>query len=293
MCIKFWKNLSESHCFCLKPTTQCTSTERTFCSIVCLNVYDVLKNFFWKPLLLLEDHHSLYFHRAHTLFNCMFGCVKCFEILLLEAIASAWSPTLSVLSQSAYFVQLYVWMCIMIWRTSQASFCFCFKSKNQCTFTELIIWSIVCLNFYNVLKKFSRNPLLLLEAHHSLYIHRAHTSFNCMFECVYCFEEIRVKAIASAWSPPLSVLSHSAYFVQLYVWLWLKFWKFFSASHCFCLKPITQCNFKERILCSIVCLNVYNVSKKFLLKAIASAWSPPLSVISKSAYLFNCMFECV
>ena len=202
----FWKTSSEGHYFCLKPTPQCTFTERILCSIVCLNVYNVLKNFFWKPLLLLEAHHSLYFHRAHTLFNCMFGCVKCFDKLLLEAIASAWSPPLSVLSQTAYFVQLYVWIFIMFWRPSPASLCFCLKPKNQCTFTELIICSIVCLNVYNVLKNFSRNPSLLLEAHHSLYIHRAHTSFNCMFECVYCFEKNRLKAIASAWSPPLSVL---------------------------------------------------------------------------------------
>ena len=66
---------SESHCFCLKPTTQCTSTGRIHSSNECLNVYNVFKNFFWNPLLLLEVHHSLYFHRALTLFNCMFECV--------------------------------------------------------------------------------------------------------------------------------------------------------------------------------------------------------------------------
>ena len=289
----FWKFSSESDCFCLKPTTPRTFIERILCSIICVNVYDVLKNFFWKPLLLLEAHHSLYFHRAPTLFNCMFGCVKCFEKLLLETIASAWSPPLSVLSESAYFVQLYVWMCIILWRTSHASLCFCLKSKNQCTFTELIIWSIVCLNFYNVLKKFSRNPLLLLEAHHSLYIHRAHTSFNCMFECVYCFEEIHVKAIASAWSPPLSVLSQTAYFVQLYVWLCLIIWNFFSASHCFCLKPITQCNFKERILCSIVCLNVYNVLKNFFWRPLLLLEARPSVYFHRAHTLFNCIIECV
>ena len=114
-CIMFWKTSSESHCFCLKPTTHWTFTERILCSIVCLNVCNVLNNFFWKPLLLLEAHHSLEFHRAPTLLNCMFECVWCFEKLLPKAIASDWSPSLSVLCQGAFFVQLYFWMCIMFW----------------------------------------------------------------------------------------------------------------------------------------------------------------------------------
>ena len=104
----FRKTFSESHCFCLKPTTQYIITERILCSIVCLNVYKDSKNFFSKPLFLLEAHHSVYFHRTHTLFNCMFECVYCFKKLLLKVIVSAWIPPLTVLWQSAYFVQLYV-----------------------------------------------------------------------------------------------------------------------------------------------------------------------------------------
>ena len=138
----------------------------------------------------------------------------------MRANASAWSPPLTLHSQSAYFVQLYVWICLVFWKTSSASHCFCFKPttqctfteriicsivslnvsnvlKNffcesllllqpttQCTFTERIICSIVCLNVYNVLENFLCELMLLLEAHHSLYIHRAHILFNCMFEYV-------------------------------------------------------------------------------------------------------------
>ena len=163
----FWKVSPESHCFCLKPTTQCTSTERKLCSVVCLSVYNVLKNFSPNPLLLLEAHHSMYIHRAHNFFNCMFECVQFFEKFLMRAIASAWSPPLSVYSQSAYFVQLYVWMCRMFWKTSSASHCFCFKPTTQCTFTERVFCSIVCLNAYNVSKNFLWKLFLLLEAHHS------------------------------------------------------------------------------------------------------------------------------
>ena len=137
MCLMFWKTYSASHCFCLKPTTQCTFTEPILCSILYLNVYNVWKNFFWKTLLLLEAHHAVYFHRMHTLlncmfecvycfenffwktllpleahhplyfhralslFNCMFACIKCFEKNLLKSIACAWSPPATVLSQSA------------------------------------------------------------------------------------------------------------------------------------------------------------------------------------------------
>ena len=97
MCIMFQKTYSESHCFCLKPTSQCTFTERILCSIVCLHVYSLLKNFLCEPLLLLESHQSVHFHRAHILFNCMFECEQCFEKLLLEAIVSAWSPPLKFL----------------------------------------------------------------------------------------------------------------------------------------------------------------------------------------------------
>ena len=142
----FWKTSSEGHYFCLKPTAQCTSTERIHCSIVCLNVYNVLKNFFWKLIFLLEAHHSLYFHRALTLFNCMSEGVYCFENLLLKAIPSPWSPSLTVLSQSAYFVQLYVWMCILFWKTSSERHCFYLKPTTHCTFTGRLVCSIVCLN---------------------------------------------------------------------------------------------------------------------------------------------------
>ena len=179
-----WKPSSESHSFSLKPITHSTFTERILCSIVCLNVYIVLKNFFWKTLLLLEAHNSLYFHRAPSLFNCMFECINCFEKLLLKAIASTWSPPLTVLSQSAYFVQLFVWVCIMFWKTSSENHCFCLKPTTQFTFKERILCSIVCLNMYNVLKNFFWRPLLLLEAHCSVYFHRAHILFKCMFECV-------------------------------------------------------------------------------------------------------------
>ena len=132
MCKMFWKTSSASHCFCFKPFTQCTFTERIICSIVCLNVYNFLKKF------------------------------------LMRAIASAWSPPLSVHSLSAYFVQLYVWMCRMFWKTSSASHCFCFKPTTQCTFTERVFCSIVCLNAYNVSKNFFWKLLLLLETHHSV-----------------------------------------------------------------------------------------------------------------------------
>ena len=220
MCIMFWKTSSKSLCFCLKPTTQCTFTERilhsfvclnvsnvlkksfwkpllllrarhsvyfhraNILSIVCLNVYNVLKKFFWKPLLLREAHDSLYFQRVQTLFNCMFECVWCFEKLLLKAIASASSPPLTVPSQSACFLQLFVWMCKMIRKTSSGSHCFCLKPTIQCAFTDRILCSIVCLNVYNVLKNFFWKPLFLFEAHHSVYFDRAHTFFNCMFDCV-------------------------------------------------------------------------------------------------------------
>ena len=140
--------------------------------------------------------------------------------LPLKAIASTWSPPLTVLSQSAYFVQLYVRMCIMFWKTSSEGHYFCLKPTAQCTFTERILWSIVSLNVYNVLKtsfesycfcwkpttqftfterilcsivylnvydvskEFFWKLLLLPEAHHSLYFHRSHTLFKCKFECV-------------------------------------------------------------------------------------------------------------
>ena len=193
-----------------RSAAKCTLRERILCSNVCLNLYRLSKNFFRKPLLLIEAHHSLYFHWAHTSFNCMFEYVYCFEKFLLKAIGSAWSPPLSLLPQSAYFVQLYVWMGIMFWKTSSASHCFCFKPFTQCTFTDRIICSIVCLNVYIFLKNFLCEPLLLLEAHHSVHIHRAHILFNCMFECVECFEKLLLRVIASASSPSLSALSQSA-----------------------------------------------------------------------------------
>ena len=184
MCTMFWKTSSASHCFCLKPTTQCTFTERKLCSIVCLNVYNVSQNFFRKPLLLLEAHCSVYFHRAHSLFNYMFEYVWCFEKLLLKAITPAWSPTPNVLSQSAYFVQMYVWMFLEFWKISFESHCFCLKPTTQCTFTERKLCSIVCLNVYKALKNFFWKPLLLFETKHSVYFHRAHTLFSCMFASV-------------------------------------------------------------------------------------------------------------
>ena len=182
--IMFWKISSENHCFCLKPTTQCTFTERIHCSIVCLNMYNVLKNLFCEPLLLVESHLSVYFHRAHTLFNCMFECVYCFEKILLKAITSSWSPLLNVLSQSAYFVELYAWIYIMFWKISSENHCFWLNPTFQFTFTERIHCSIVCLNVYIVLKKFFWRPLLLLEAHCSMYFQRAHTLLNCMLEYI-------------------------------------------------------------------------------------------------------------
>ena len=180
-----------------------------------------MKNFFWNPLLLLEAHHSLYFHRAHTLFNCMFEYVYWFEKILLKTIASAWSPPLSVLSKSAYFCQLYVWKSIMFqWPLLKAIGCawspthivlsqssyfvqlyvcmfILFWKKNilkaiasawspplsvllqSAYFVQLFVW--MCKLF---LKNIFWKPLLLLEAHHSVYFHRAHTLFKCMFECV-------------------------------------------------------------------------------------------------------------
>ena len=110
MWILFLKTSPGSPCFCLKPTTHWTFTVRILCSIVCFNVYKVLKNFFRKQLLLIEAHQSVYIQRAHT-------------------------------------------------------------------------WSIVCLNVSIVLKNFLCEPLLLLESQQSLYYHRAHILFNCMFEC--------------------------------------------------------------------------------------------------------------
>ena len=147
-------------------------------------MYNVSKNILWKPLLLLEAYCSVYFHRAHILFNCMLECVKCFENLLLRAIASAWSQPPSVLSRSAYIIQLNVWLCIMFWKISSETHCSCLKPTTQCTFTERILCSIVCLNLYNVLKNFFCEVLLLLESNLSVYFHRAHTLFICMFACV-------------------------------------------------------------------------------------------------------------
>ena len=143
-----------------------------------------MKKFFWKTLLLLEAHHSVYLQRAHALFNCMFESVYCLKKILLKAIVSAWSPPLSVLSQIAYFVHLYVWMCIMFWKTSSERHCFCLKPTNHCTFTERIRCSFVCLNVYIVSKNFFWKLTFLLEAHHSVYFHIAHILFNCLFECV-------------------------------------------------------------------------------------------------------------
>ena len=330
MCIMFWKTSTETHCFCLKPTTHSTFAERILCSIVCLNVYNVLKNFFWNPLLLLEAHHSVYFHRVHFLFNCMFENVKCFEKFLLEAIASAWSPPPTVLSRSAHFVQLYSWRCIMFWKTSSETHCFCLKPTTQCTFTRGMFCSSVCLNVYNVSKNFFWKTLLVFEAQQSLYFHRVQTFFNCLFGCVKYFEKILLKTIASDGSPPLTVLSQSAFFVQLYVWICKMFWKISSgshcfclkptnqctstermfwsvvclhvntvwkktssASHCFCLKPTTLCTFTEGILCSSVCLKVYNVLKNFFLNPLFLLEAHHSLYLRGAHSLFNCMFECV
>ena len=208
----FWKTSSASHCFCFKPTTQCTFTERIFCSIVCFNVYNISKNSSESYCFCLKPTTQRNFKERML---CSIVCLNVYYVpknllwkplLLLEAHAQR----LSVLRESAYFVQLYVWMCIMFWKTSSESHCFCLNPTTQYTFKVIILCSIVYLNVYKVLKKFFRKPLLLIEAHHSLYFHWAHTSFNCMFECVYCFEKLLLKAIGSAWSPPLSVLPQSA-----------------------------------------------------------------------------------
>ena len=293
MCIRFWKISSETQCFYLRPTTQCTFTECILCSIVCLNVYNVSKNFLWNPLLLPGAHCSVYSHRTHTLFNCMFECVYCFKKFLQKSFACAWSPTLTVLQQSAYFVQLYVWICIMFWKTTSEGHYFCLNPTTQCTFTERILRSIVCLNVYKVLKNFFWKPMLLLEAQCSVNFHRAHTLFNCMFECVYCYKKFLQKNFACAWSPTLTVLQQSAYFVQLYVWIYIMFWKISSGSHCFCLKPTTQCTSTESIFCSVVCLNVYIDLKKFFRKALLVLEAHYSLYFNWVHILFNCMFEYV
>ena len=259
MCIMFWNTSSESHCFCLKPTTQCTFTELILCSINCLNVYNVLKNFFRKPLLLIEAHHSLYFQWARTSFNCMFECVYCFEKLLLKAIASAWSPPLGIISQSAYFVQLYVCMCIMFWKTSSASRCFCFKPTTQCTFTERIICLIVCMNVYNVRKSSSESHCFCLKP-----------NTQCTFtERILCSIVCLLVYIVSKdffWTPLfLLEAHHSSYFVTL----------------------------TERTLFSIVCLNVNNVLKTFFWKPLILLEAHHSMYFHRAHTLFNCMFECV
>ena len=219
-------------------------------------MYNVFKNFFSNPLLLPEAHQSVYFYRAQALFSCMFEYVKRFKKFLQKAFACAWSPTPTVLSQSAYFVQLYVCICLMFQKTSSASHCLCLKPTTQCTFTERMHCSIVCLNVYNVSKNFFWKTLFLLEAHHAVNFHRVHTLFNCIFECVLCFKKLFLKPIASAWGPPLSAHSQHAYIVQFYVWMCIMLWKYSSETHCVCLKPTTQFTSTEGILCSSVCLNV-------------------------------------
>ena len=171
-------------------------------------MYNVWEKFFLKPLLLLEGNHSMYFHRAHTLFNCMFECVKGFEKALLKPSASAWSPPLTVLSQSADFVQLYVWICIMFWKISSENYCFCLKPTTQCTFKGRILFSIVCLNEYNV-------SMTSSESHCS-----------CLKPNTHCTFTERI-------------------IVQLYGLICLMFWKTSSDSHCLCLKPTTQCTSKD------------------------------------------------
>ena len=198
----FWKTYSETHCFCLKPSTHCTFTERILCSIVCLMCIMLRKTsseslcFCLKPTAQCTFTERI--HRSIVCWN-VYNVLK----LLLKPNASAWSPALSVLSQSAYLAQLYLWMCIMFWKisethcfclkptthctfterilcsivclmcimlqkTSSESLCFCLKPTAQCTFTERILRSIVCLNVCSVLKNFFWKPLLLLEAHHSV-----------------------------------------------------------------------------------------------------------------------------
>ena len=248
-----WKPSSESHSFFLKPITHCTFTERILCSIVCLNVYIVLKNFFWKTLLLLEAHNSLYFHRAPSLFNCMFECVNCFEIFLLKAIASTWSPPLTVLSQSAYFVQLFVWMCIMFWKTSESHY-FCLKPTAQCTFAERILCSIVCLNVYNDLKTSFESHCFCLKPTTQC------TSTMSIFCLIVCLNMYNVSMIS-------------------------------SESHCLCLKSTTNWTFTDRILCSIVGLNVCNVLKNFFWKALLLLEAHQPLYFHRARTLFNCMFE--
>ena len=141
----------------------------------------------------------------------------------MRAIASAWIPPVSVLPQSAYFVQLYVLMWIMFWKTSSGSHCFCLKPTTQVT---LLLWQ-------------------------------------------------------------------SAHFFQLYVWMWIMFWKPSSGNPCFCLKPTTHWTFTERILCSIVCLNVYNVLKNFFRKQLLLIEAHQSVYFHRAHTLVNCMFECV
>ena len=146
MCRMFQKNSSESHCCCLKPNTHFTFTERIFCSIWCFNVYNVWKKFFWKP----------------------FFCLK---------------PTIQCTFTERMHCSIVCWNVYNVLKNFFRKLCFCLKPTAQCTFTERILCSIVCLNVYNVLKKFWK-PLLLFEAHHSVYFHRAQTLINCMFACV-------------------------------------------------------------------------------------------------------------
>ena len=177
----------------------------------------------------------------------------------MRALASASSPPLSVLSLSAYSVQSYVWMRIIVRKISYGSSSFCLKPTTQRNFKERILCSIVCLNVFNVSKNLLWKPLLVLEAH----------------------------------AQRLSVLWESAYFVQLYVWMCIMFWKTSSESHCFCLKPTTQCTLKELILCSIVYLNVYNVLKNFFRKPLLLIEAHHSLCFHWAHTSFNCMFECV
>ena len=184
MCILFWKTSSKSHCFCLKPTTQCNFTERILFSIVCLNVYNAPKNFVWKPLRLLEAHLSVYFHRANILFNCMFECFLMFWITSSGNHCFCLKATTHCTFTERILCSIVCLNMYNVWKTSSESHCFWLKPITHCTFTERILRSTVCLNVYIVLKNFFWKPLLLPEAHHSLDFHRAHTLFNCMFECV-------------------------------------------------------------------------------------------------------------
>ena len=166
----------------MKPTTHSTFTELILCSIVCLNVYIVLKKKIWKPLLLLEAHHSVYFYRGHTLCNCMFECINCF------------------------------------WKTASESYCFCLKSTTHCTFKERILCSIVCLNMYNVSMTSSESHCLCLKPNkHCTFTERIFVQLYGLI-CLM-FWKTSSDSHCLCLKPTTQCTSKDAYFVQLYVWM--------------------------------------------------------------------------